>query len=214
MALPNGDTKTSTEQWTIVITKCFQNRLQPERLNSALTELSNSHRIPGRKLAEIVLVSGAQPITGIDPLVPAYIGLVLDLRLLNVGDVLAALLLQSRYSPKNTAGSDDSRPSTVTYPLLETIFTLLANHFLSGKWPETAFESIGTFMILGTWLKACNTYETVMQIQTEGLHAPEAELVHVFEALGTCISVFFNVAAVKKHVGQVKNQGMSTHSTR
>lgn len=206
MAISDNDTP-SIEQWTTVIKTCFQKRYKSDQVVDAFQQLWKTHSISGQKLAEIILVSGAQPLVSFDPMVPAYIGQLLQLKLIDTGDILGALFSQSIYATDKTIDSNDDGKYLASTSMIEIILTLVANLYISGERPTTANESVSVFRSLDVWLKGCNTYETVMQIQAEGLHSPDAGLVQVFEAVGTFIVIFLSIPAVKKHIGGIKKQG-------
>lgn len=192
----------TSSRWTTLFRHCYQRRYRPDLLDGAFRELAQEERIEGVNLAKIILLSAVQIPDGVDPLLPQYLECMLNLALVDTCDVLVALLLLSQYrlKPRNHVDfhNDWINVSAVTQ---ESVLALLAGSFADGTKVKSFQASRRSCRALVYWLKACNTYDTMSQIHTEGgLQAPEPGLVLVFQALGTFAVMLLSNASVKTHL--------------
>jgi len=196
---PSAELTTANEQWSAVIQTCFIRRYQPETVSDALVELFTHEKISGTTIVDIILRCGAQPRDGTDPLVAAYLNHFLQLRLLDTADVLDSLLESSRYALNTKA-----KNGLVAFPMVaEYVLNLLSNLFGTGERPKVYTETDRTFRSLESWMEACNSFETTLQITDHGMQTPDAGLVATFEALGVFAAVMLSNPVVKKHLTKI-----------
>ncbi|KAL1304591.1 hypothetical protein AAFC00_003560 [Neodothiora populina] len=182
------------KQWTSLITVAFRRRIRADQLTDAFAELWHKAHLPGAVIVSLILTSGARLSSGVDPLVPAYLDEVLKVTGVEICDVLIALLAQTRYASNNSVDQND--PSAYDLLLIESVFALLLRLTVNGKQPRTAQESRRGARALAEWLTACNYHETLLQVQSEGLRAPDLSVVSALEIIATfAMSLFANQIA-------------------
>lgn len=187
-------TQGATRKWRMLFATCFKRRIRADRTTEALRQLWDSEPIPRVHIVSIILTSGADSAIGVDPLIAAYLEQVLRVTSVDICDVLMALLSQSQYALKkpNSLSTTENQP-TDNSVLQESVFALLIRLFTSAEPSKPAHVSRRITRALAEWLTACNYHETVLQVQSEGLRAPEASVLAAFETLGTLtITVFSN----------------------
>lgn len=186
-------TQDSLDQWTLLITAAFRQRIRADQLTEALQEQWSKASIPGTVLVSLILTSGAPISSGVDPLIPAYVDEILKVTTVDICDVLIALLSHSRYAiPK---AGETVAPKSLQHDLLlqESVFALLLRLLINGERPRAAQESRRAVRALAEWLTACNDHESMLQVQAEGLRAPEPSVISAWETLGTfAISLLTN----------------------
>ena len=188
----------AAQKWATVITKCFRERILPERVKQAFKELWSTEPIEGVQLIARILMSGVQ-VTMIDPLIPLYLEMVLEITSVDICSVLIALLAHSKYPIRNAT----EKITLLNDFAIENILGLLVRHVTTGERPKTAKEARRALEALAEWLAACNAHETVLQMQNEGIRTPEPGVVTLFEMLGTlAISLLSN---------QVVKEGLRNH---
>lgn len=192
-----AQTETASKQWTVLITTAFRRRIRPDQLTEALHEQWCKARIPGTTLVSHILDSGARLSSGVDPLIPAYLDEVIKVTSIDVSDVLIALLSHSRYS----SGSQVVLKSPgYDLLLLESVLALLLRLLISGERPRTAQESRRAVRALAEWLTACNYHETMLQVQAEGLRAPDSSVISALETLGTLAYTLFTNKTTRQDI--------------
>lgn len=201
-------TDKATRQWRILFTTCFRRRIRADQVSDAFRELSKSEPIPGVRIASIIFTSGAHSSTGVDPLIAAYLEQVLHVTNVDICDVLMALLSQSQYALKKSGNHEATEDlPTDSSMLQESVFTLLVRLFTGSEQPKTAKESRRITRALVEWVAACNCRETVLQVQSAGLRAPEARVIAAFEALGTLIYAVFSHGSVRDDLLKAWSKG-------
>jgi len=193
------------ESWSRAIKRCFTKRITPDLVVSAFETQYRQARISGYDLTTLIFKSAARPTTAIDPLVPRYINQLLQLLLINSKDVLEVTLETSRYADHSTSHNDSS-PNIVLPPVVqETILNLLSNLYTTGDRPKSFKETQLAFPALLEWLSACVAFESVLQISSEGLQAPDTSTISVFEHVGYLAVVFLSSEKVKKFLATLSN---------
>ncbi|GAB7356308.1 hypothetical protein MBLNU459_g7105t1 [Dothideomycetes sp. NU459] len=116
-------------------------------------------------------------------------------------DVLMALLSQSQYALKKSIDQITTNGHALDNSVLqESVFDLLVRVFTAPKQSKAAQESRRVARALAEWLTACNYHETVLQVQSEGLRAPETGAIAAFEALGTLVIAVFSDAQFRDDI--------------
>lgn len=85
----------SLHQWTKFLARCESRRLDPEKFACFVPMLYSKHRLPPAVIADLVMRPTRSNREALDPRTPLYLGVLLKLRMVDLGGVLRALL---RYS--------------------------------------------------------------------------------------------------------------------
>lgn len=193
----------AAKQWILLFKTCFGHRIRAIQLVKPFGELWSTNPIPGTQLATIIFTSGA-PSAGIDPLIPEYLEQILRVTSVDICDILVALLACSRYALKKNA--DQGKP--MSYAFFENVLSLLVRLVACSERPKTARESRRSLKALGECLTACRAHETVLQMQNEGLQAPDPQVVTSFETLATLAIALLSHPLVKADLASLWPQGV------
>lgn len=190
---PSTSGNQPVQQWSCLFEKCFNNRIRAGQITSALGELWDAKPIPGTQLVTIIFKSGAVSETSIDPLIPDYLTQLLRTTSVDICDILIALLAHSKYALRKSPGSN----APLNDAFFENVLSFLLRLVAASERPKTMREARRTLRALGECLTACHSHETLLQMQSDGLRAPEPRVVTIFETLGTLAIALLSQPIVK-----------------
>ena len=198
--------------WIDILGQCFIERHRAESVAGALLELQGRSPLDGQTISRLVLQSGAQNSSVIDPLIPCYFLGLLRSRIIDSNHILTALLSCSQFKNKHTSDNAAENQPPVSFAAQESVLSLLGNIYALEERPHSQIESLRCFRALSSWLKACNAFESIVQMDSGGMEVHSPGLLSVYEALGTLAAVMLNSSRVKKHLQKPLPKGKGTHS--
>lgn len=177
----------AAQRWHTVFQNAMLRRVTAADLAIPLKQLSMERSTSGAMIASVLLDLRARRGVVDDPLLFHYIQLVLESSYASTGDVLLALLKQSRVMEKagDANGEETSVRLTGMPTCEERMFTLLAQLHLNGSLSLTSSEMHQTLNALVRWLRAAHEHEYGKQLRSAGLPTLDPLTCGMYDALGS-----------------------------
>jgi hypothetical protein len=199
---------TGRDVWPRLIAQCLSRRIRKDQFSKLVAQLYEDSPAPGRILVDILLdfnKKNAGAMT--DPLINAYLDILLTSGKVTGANLLESLYKNSRYCEQKQANNNLSskpEPQKNSADIESVILELTARQILKGAMPATPTEARGILLALAIWMSAVSELSYAMDPLTGTL----------YDSLGTLA-----IAALESHriIGVIDtwcSKGMPNSSKR
>lgn len=194
------ETDCATAQWRAFIQNSLRIRPDQGKFHQLAQEFNDRSPIPGLKLASILLESQTASSKIVDPRIPIYAEQLIEARIINANDMLAALFQQYSYQKE----SSNHNGSELVAILLEH----LTRGFVTGRNPYTIPETRQSLVVLARWLESVVTAASTSDALMQSL---DQQTIPICDSLGLLATAMLENSRVIGVVAKVISKGTSVH---
>ena len=191
----------ATVQWRAFIQNSLRVRLDQGKFLQLAHELTARSPIPGLKLASFLLGSQTASSKIVDPRIPIFSEQLLEARIINTDDILAALFQQ--HSDRTDAQKNGSNHNGSE--LAAIILEHLTKGFVTSKSPYTIPETRQSLVVLARWLESIVTVASAGDALMQQL---EHQAHPICDSLGLLATAMLENPRVVGVVAKVISKGM------
>lgn len=180
------------KEWGVFISRCIEQRVQPELFEAAAAQLHSKSPLPGHKLAALLLQPRNQGPLSVDPRLVVYLERLLTTKRISASDVLSSAFKYSKDQPSKTGKDGVAKGSQPHIPpeLEEIILNRLAKGFQIEERPQTNTEGRETLQIVSRWMQAIvtsHTSDTMIQAMAGIQQQPQQQSINVRDSMGVLV---------------------------
>jgi mediator of RNA polymerase II transcription subunit 5 len=208
----------SKAQWTLFLSHSLATRLDASTFKSYTELLSTKHPLLPLQITELFLAPTENNHARLDPRIPRYLQVLLELGLVNVPSILTSLRKYSTFGTQTeenskAAGNEKSKDGqqlkrwTISYAMDEILLYKLTKYVSSGTSPKDATEAAHLLLVSLQWMKLVTTAQhggnQILNLASKHL----VEMNATTMALGTLIVAVIENAQVIKIIGKDTPKG-------